>query len=287
MKKMLLSIPLIFLFYAGNCQNRINCTWQKSNIIPDGHNTEWGAVLPYYNSESMVGYSITNDSNYMYLVFEVTNKIMERKIMAGGMQLRIKTKNNRKNPALISFPLPFKKGDANVQQPPEEEQKPGEHRRPGFTKYRERFISTNINFTSSGFISENGQFTLPKTQGIVVALNWDSSSMYYEVKIPLKEIFGLNYQLAEISKKNFLVFLEIPAAQMPTRPQNQDGDHPQRGGRPQMGENNSSGGEFPENGHGPRHEQGNMQSDERFEIMFNTQTLKVKVRLAAINIIQH
>lgn len=277
MKKTLISIVLTVGVLAGFSQNHIQCNWQKTKPVIDGHNTEWGTYLPNYNSSSLVAYNMTNDSQYLYLVFMVNNRIMERKIMQGGMQLKIKTKSLGKNPAVVSFPVPQKRGKAKPSG--QETTNTGEHKRPDFSKFREIFVSGNINFLTQGFSSENGQFTLPKSEGIVPALNWDSTEMYYEVKIPLSEIFGKNFNLAEATKKKFRVFLEIPAAISGQRPDNSEGRPSQTEGRetpandrPQMNQGQFTGGS-------PG--MGNMQNDENYEILTTTQTLKVRVKLTA------
>ena len=131
---------------------------------------------------------------------------------------------------------------------------------------KNRFLANNQIFEAEGFITLNGIFPIQNENGMALAINWDQKRrMSYEIKIPLKELFGEGYSLEDISTKDIKLKLQIDAMEMPTF----SGQRP-AGGRPGGGSGQGGGRGSGAGGQSPQ--------DRAF--LFEIQTLSYNFRLA-------
>ena len=74
------------------------------NTNVDGKATEWHNKFQAYNNSTQVFYTLANDNERLYLAVQVTDPLVIRKIIAGGITLNITTPENTKGVA-ITYPL--------------------------------------------------------------------------------------------------------------------------------------------------------------------------------------
>lgn len=198
--KKIISVLALFLVARAFSQETADGKWRSMPIAIDGFGNEWSAPLRFYNSEASLFFAILNDSTNLYLCFEVRDEQTQTKINEAGMRIELKSKGKLKCDASIDFPLMEKKEQA----PPAEEGAEagaGKKRHAEADETRNTYILQNVSLLARGFATQNGLLPVKDSAGIDVALNWDTKGeMAYELKIPLKELFGPGFSLQDVTK---------------------------------------------------------------------------------------
>lgn len=199
MKKTILALMLLTAIQAF-AQETADGKWRSMPVAIDGFGNEWSTPLRFYNSETSLFFAILNDSTNLYLCFEVRDEQTQTKINEAGMRIELKSKGRLKCDASIDFPLMEKKEQA----PPADEggEAGGVKKRHAETdEMRTTFILQNVNLLAKGFATQNGLLPVKDSAGLDVALNWDDKgTMAYELKIPLKELFGPAFSFQDVTK---------------------------------------------------------------------------------------
>lgn len=212
---------IIVLFIASlflSCSKTIYVnSWQSKEVKADGNIQEWGIPLRYYDNESRLQYTISNDSSNLYICLRATDDFSQMKIIRAGMQLWIDTIGKSKQPIGIMFPLP---GDGQT----------GKADKQGDTAMTGQFQSFDARMIKSryykglnqmnliGFKSPIGGMTLLKNDlGISVNIDWDSTgSMNYEAIIPFRTFYKESLSLSDSTKFLDIKFI-IPALSAPSK----------------------------------------------------------------------
>lgn len=199
-------------FFTGHAQVCEN-NWQATPLSIDGNPNDWTTKLRLYDSNSKLMYEFRNDDKNLYFVFKSEEKSLQRQMEQAGMKLKIVIKGAPKTKATIEFKkntsktmMPTPPGGMNNGTPPsfpQQQTQNGQLRQdnnqnqlpmkpefmPKDTAYVKGFMFAQ-NFILSNNQHEN-TITFAKSRG-----NSDESA--FELVIPIRELFGDNFQLANI-----------------------------------------------------------------------------------------
>ncbi len=200
---------LLFLFLPALvfAQHNPICEWTKEAIAVDGNAAEWNPPLRNYDSESQLFFDFKNDAQTLYLCFQTKDQSNQTKILKSGMKIILSSRINGKHKSIIDFPLRSSKVSAAKD----------EIKFDPLMDENNRHQSLNASDTVmelKGFANINGLVSSRQISGTRVAINWDSvNTLNYEVAIPLKELFGNDYNAMELSKEISLdvVISAVPA----------------------------------------------------------------------------
>ncbi len=194
MKKGLFVVLLICIGTFLFAQENPVCEWAKKKVIVDGNASEWNLPLKNYDTDTKLFFDFKNDSNNLYLCFQTKDEMTEAKIMRSGMKIILSNKINGKHKSIIDFPMPASKSAESKDeiQPDLMATRPNRHI---------AFLSKDTLMEVKGFATENGTISSQDTTGIHPAINWDSTKTFtYEIAIPLREMFGNDYAIKDLSK---------------------------------------------------------------------------------------
>lgn len=188
-------------------QHNPECVWTKEVITIDGNAADWNPPLKNYDSQSQLFFDFKNDAKSLYLCFQTKDQSNESKIMKSGMKIILSSKINGKHKSIIDFPLSSSKSPAAKDEIKSD---------PLMTRQirHNAFIASDTTMELKGFANMNGIVFLRQPSGVRVAINWDSANtLNYEVAIPLKELFGNDFNTGELSKEISLdvVINPVPA----------------------------------------------------------------------------
>lgn len=202
-------------FFTGHAQVCEN-NWQATPLSIDGNPNDWTTKLRLYDSNSKLMYEFRNDDQNLYFVFKSEDKTLMRQIGQAGMRIKLAVKGNPKTKAIIDF----KKNSAMGMMP-------GQHDGMGMNKGSQSGFSREGMQNGQGRPGNNEQGQLqmkpefmPKdtayVKGFMFAQNFilsnnqhentitfaksrgNSDESAFELVIPIRELFGDNFQLANI-----------------------------------------------------------------------------------------
>lgn len=194
------------LFFAHIAQAQFNTIWwQKEQLTIDGVSSDWGTVFRYFDPKTKIRYNLSNDSNYLYLCFQPVDDYLQAQIIRSGMQIFFSHSIKPKRKASLKYPFPLdestRENDINVDD--------------SFEAYFKSFQLFNNKFVSEGFDSANGNLPIYNETGIQVNFDQEPNKLVcYELRIPLKEIYGADYDLQKIAQKDLTVKLKINSLTM-------------------------------------------------------------------------
>ncbi len=188
---------MFFLFLPALifAQHNPECVWTKEVITIDGNAADWNPPLKNYDSQSQLFFGFKNDAKNLYLCFQTKDQSNESKMMKSGMKIILSSKINGKHKSIIDFPLTSSKA-SDVKDEIKSD--------PLMTRKNRHnaFIASDTTMELKGFANMNGIVFLRQPSGVRVAINWDSANtLNYEVAIPLKELFGNDFNAADLSKE--------------------------------------------------------------------------------------
>ncbi len=170
----------------------VRSRWTDTPLKIDGDNSDWIKNPKYWDSDSKVLYEARNDSENLYLIFAMTDKISQMKFMQAGFQIYIKVKSKPKLKASIDF-LPQRiirgKSVFDTAQIKNEMIQTYLLR----TNHAEinGFLKTSENINRSKNSNENFTFDI----GLA-----ENSDMLVEIQIPLSEIFASPISLKKLKQ---------------------------------------------------------------------------------------
>lgn len=170
----------------------------KTDVVVDGQYTEWTSPLPLTNKRTGLNFEMANDDRHLYFFLRVTDKAVQRQIVANGFELWVNADGKKKKTTGISYPLPLEDEPApTTTQTPAGTTRPastrggnrgGSGRNPwdmfgGQNDDADRFVISR-DLILQGFLIENGQQPA-KGCAVKTAITLDyDGSMLYEVAIP-------------------------------------------------------------------------------------------------------
>jgi len=243
--------------------------WQTDSIKIDGKTTDWKTLPPFYEDKTKLAFDMRNDAGSLYMYLKVSEQQTQFKIARAGMTINFTTKLKPVKKAKITF-APFM-----TQKMSENKDKEVVGKKEPFSLKQKYFLTPAV-VTASGFTYSNIQLSTTKRNDSVItyAVGWDTlNSMYIEIQIPLREFFGDNYNLKQVTEKEIALKITENAVENPAMSRSES-DSGQGGGM-MKGSGMDHGGGMGRNGSGMTYE-GN--SQERTG-MFEQQSLKQKFKL--------
>lgn len=216
-------------------ENRIK--QQYTPVTIDGNLNDWQTPLEFYNKESGLAYSLSNDSSNLYFCLLIADKPMQMKIMRAGMTIGLDTGNSRKPLHLINYPIQTTvlTDHTAIKQ------------RPDMEDIKDSFKKSQNIMNLSGFKSENGPAPLSASNSVAVCMDWNKNDdLVYEARIPIAS-FWKETLTHEDASKLLSLHIRVPALERPSfgRP-NRDGrpsgGRPGGRGRPSWTQNGNSEG---------------------------------------------
>ena len=179
------------LVLAAGCSKTIYpSAWQPTPVTTDGKIDDWTLPLPYYDTDTRLNYTITNDDKNLYICFRTADVQAQMKLLKAGFTLWIDTKGKKNQLTGIRYPLPQSllpdHGENLSTSSPR-----GEKR--DMSKVGQRLLASQKQMELIGFKNTanggnpNGMTFLRTNEGIAVAMNADSTGeLVYEATIPFK-----------------------------------------------------------------------------------------------------
>ena len=110
-----ISFGLLFALPALAQQNKDISAGVKApaSVKVDGKHTEWG-VLPAYNKNTTLRYTLANDAQNLYLAITCTDQSNINKLLAGGLSFTINTEGKKKEKDAAVFVYPMQSGGGGM-----------------------------------------------------------------------------------------------------------------------------------------------------------------------------
>jgi len=191
--KMNLYLKLILPFFLlCSCSHEtFSGAWQATSVKVDARINDWEIPLRFYDDNTKLNYSVTNDANNLYLCMRATDPQTQMKITQAGMQIWIDTTGKKKHHVGISFPLPtgmkMKYGEQSGTDSPNSDLTEKQDR----SKMKNDFLAANKEMQVTGFKTPIAGFIpLHSDNGINISMNWDSTNtLIYEARIPFSTFY--------------------------------------------------------------------------------------------------
>lgn len=240
----------IILSTLANGQN--SACWQKNATI-DGKIDEWHGNLRSYDKNSRIKYDFANDEKFLYLAFEAIETPTQINLMMNGMDIRLKTKMKPKITATFHLngkslerpEFPHEPGEGNSQRQFDPTTRQSDkHQMPSIEPIKQSYLISKPTIETEGLIARKEPITAGDNGEIAFQIRWnEANQMILEMRVPLTQLFGTNYDLSKIIEKEIALFVNLNTPQMPEMTH---GDMPQ--GRPAegMGPGGPMGGMSPD-----------------------------------------
>jgi len=97
----------VIMFFLISCAKTVyySSDWQSNKITVDGKMSEWSNPLRFYDQESGINYTISNDHQNLYLCCTIANEQMQMKILRSGIEFSIDTLGEKKFPVILKYPF--------------------------------------------------------------------------------------------------------------------------------------------------------------------------------------
>jgi hypothetical protein len=172
--------------------------WQAQPMVIDGEGADWGVLPRFFNTESNIKYEFRNDDKNLYFILKAGDRAIQMQLLKAGFSIRFKLKTSTPSKTEISF-LPNKRTELpqiiNGQE--------GGSQRLVDKSVSQPDIVLKDSAVLDGFEYTNGLITSEKKDENSICFARSKSPRNlasYEVRIPLREIFGENYKLENIVK---------------------------------------------------------------------------------------
>ncbi len=193
-------LPFVSGCLFAQTYNTIN--WQVTPLKIDGKITDWKSRPPYFDSKTQLAFDIRNDSSNLYIMVKIPDPMTQLKIARGGINLDLTTKIKTARKASMVF-LPFLN---NKYEKPDG--KPVEEKQTPLLKQKYMLMPTDVEVWGFAFTKGLLESNII-INTIVYAIDWDSTGiMSIEIKIPLRELFGNNYNLQKVAEKQIVLRLK-------------------------------------------------------------------------------
>lgn len=187
---------LVFLVvsFLLSCTNKIynSSNWQTRKVTIDGKISEWPNPLRFYDQETGMNYSISNDNYNLYFVCSVSNEFLQTKILRSGLEFRIDTLGKKSFDVGIKYPI----GNVSVtdiksnMNPPSKE---GYYLKPDRSAFKLKLLAEATEIQLVGFKPYLGKIITLSPQnntGISASIDFDSRGiMNYEALIPFSTFY--------------------------------------------------------------------------------------------------
>jgi len=193
MKKLVSFIIIISLFVA--CTNTLynSSSWQSKPVTVDGQLTEWPNPLRFYDQETGLNYSISNDHYNLYFCCSISNEFLQSKILHSGLDFGIDTLGKKSFGVGFRYPVGISadKNPGTENNPNARSDASGKSAR--HSDYKLKLLAEAREMELAGFKSHLGKIislSPPSNTGISAAINFDERGvMNYEAVIPFSTFY--------------------------------------------------------------------------------------------------
>ena len=191
--KKIVSAFFIICFIIS-CSNKIynSSSWQSNKVTADGILPEWSNPLRFYDEETGINYSISNDHYNLYFCCSISNEFLQTKILRSGLEFGIDTLGKKSFSVSIKYPI----GNIPATQLKTNDNpktKAGSNERPDRSAFKLKLLSEATEVQLVGFKPSFGNIlslSVPNNTGISVAMNFDMKNiMNYEAVIPFSTFY--------------------------------------------------------------------------------------------------
>ncbi len=228
----------LFILIAGfttvNAQLS-NSKWQPQPITIDGNGSDWGSLPRFFNENSNVRYEFRNDDQNLYIILNSADRATHMQMQMAGFSIKLKLKTSPVTKFSLTFPG-MNKGDMPMMR----EKMGKEDNLVEKSVSRPEFMPKD-SVILDGFQFSNGkiQSDCENPQSICYASSkGNREQSTYEIRIPLREIFGNGYEMGAISK--IPVQLQVTINELSKNQMNKSGG--KTGGRMSGGGGRMGGG---------------------------------------------
>jgi len=192
-----LTLLSVFSLFSGAMAQVSTSNWQDQPIAIDGDGSDWGTNPRFFNAESNVKYEFRNDAQNLYLIIKSADRTVQMQLLKAGFNIRLKVKTSPPIRTTITFPVLKSMDKSSVVK--NEELKTD--------KLMDKSMSNQETMIKDTAILDGFQYS----RGKISSENRDEKSIcfarskslreltFYEIRIPLREIFGDNYTMETIS----------------------------------------------------------------------------------------
>jgi len=195
MKKIFITSLLTLCFFSFISAQTSTAKWQAQPLVIDGDGSDWGSMPRFFNSDSNIKYEFRNDAQNLYIIIKAADRATQMQQLIAGFSVKLKFKNSSALRMGISFPAkkksempPMNMGNRTDILVDKSLTKPD--------------VSIKDTAILDGFLYTNGIITseLKEDKSICFARSISNKeSGAYEIRIPLREIFGDNFILNNIA----------------------------------------------------------------------------------------
>ncbi|MDD3078761.1 MAG: hypothetical protein PHH37_06625 [Paludibacter sp.] len=203
-KKFILFFMILTAGFIRSNAQVAEISWQPTALQIDGNPNDWTTNLRFYDGNSELKYEFRNDSQNLYFVFKSEEKTLRRQIEQAGMKLKFAVKGEKKVKATIEFEkkegmMPLGQMDnANMGQG----MQAGRNQNSQRLEMKKRFEPKDTAYIK-GFLYDQDIATSgnkdPKQLRFAIS-SGNSEKSAFELSVPLKDLFGENYDLQKIVK---------------------------------------------------------------------------------------
>ncbi|MHB8258855.1 MAG: hypothetical protein ACYDEC_01160 [Bacteroidia bacterium] len=276
----------ILLLSACTPAVSLHSAFQTKPVTADGNPQEWRVPLRFYDSDTRLNYSLTNDDEKIYLCVRIVDELSQAKVVRNGLNVWFDTLAKKTKTCGILFPVPDKNTDEYQQENSSESSK--KKQGDNLDAIKKKFLQQANQMQLTGFKSGVPDFLAASTNeyGISVSINWDANNiMIYEAVVPFKTFYK-NKLVAKDSLTNIDFSMTIQGFPAPEK--KDDGSGNAAGGVPGGGAGGGMGGMGNNMGGSMNSAAGganarNMRSGNTSQTdpMYVTNSFWVKIRLAA------
>jgi hypothetical protein len=169
--------------------------WQAQPIVIDGDGSDWGTLPRFFNAESNIKYEFRNDTQNLYIILKAADRATQMQLMQAGFSVKLKVKTSPPIKVGIKFPssrmqpMPSMNQDGRTDKLVDKSVTTPEFM-PKDTAVTEGFLFCSRLITSKDKDEKRICFARSKS---------NREQATYEIRIPLREVFGSDYLLDNIS----------------------------------------------------------------------------------------
>ena len=192
-----LTLLTVLSLFSGAMAQVSTSHWQAQPIAIDGDGSDWGTNPRFFNAESNVKYEFRNDAQNLYLIIKSADRAVQMQLLKAGFNIKLKVKTSPPIRTTISFPVLKSMGKSPVINNDEARA----------DKLMDKSITNQETMLKDTALLDGFQYS----KGKISSENRDEKSIcfarskslreltYYEIRIPLREIFGNDYTMETIS----------------------------------------------------------------------------------------
>jgi hypothetical protein len=198
MRKFFLFIILIYVSFSCAEKKYTTASWQNNPVNVDGIMSEWPDPLRFYDMDSKLSYSISNDHQNLYFCCTVSSEYLQRKILNSGIDFGIDTLGKKSFGVKISYTFGKLSARGQTIQPAQNQDSKamantGQNWKQNRSENKTRPLTESTDLELNGFkpgIAKNIPLARPNDAGIMAAINFDERGfMNYELLIPFSTFY--------------------------------------------------------------------------------------------------